>query len=181
MSRRFQFSLRALLVATTLIGAGLATLLTQLRAVESIHALEGICWCDLGDGYPSHPESIEAKHKWRRRFAGVLYPVVEVEIPPMRKTFDERREAMRGAGGGVMWLGPVRNSGRDFNDDDLAGCLRFPKLKRLDISFSNVSDAGVASLTKMRSLEYLSLAGTRITPAGIQRLKQNLPQCNISD
>jgi hypothetical protein len=178
MSRRFQFSLRAMLVVTTLICVGLAIFLDRIRAIESINALDGICWYDLGDGYPGPLEPTASK--WRRCFVGIVYPVVEVEVPPTQKTFDERRETLSRSGDGVMWFGLMRVGGRDFTDRDLAACLRFPRLKRLDISFSKVSDAGVESLARMHALRYLDLRGTLVTPTGVDRLKSCLPQCQIS-
>lgn len=48
-------------------------------------------------------------------------------------------------------------------DEDLSYILRFENLERLNLNFSGITGKGLQTLTALKHLKYLSLAGTRIT------------------
>ncbi len=67
-------------------------------------------------------------------------------------------------------------------DDDVVRIAAFTKLRSLDLDgCSEVTDAGLVHVRKLKNLEYLSVKGTQITPEGIEELKRALPDCNVAD
>jgi hypothetical protein len=60
------------------------------------------------------------------------------------------------------------------------GDLDFPNLKNLALEqLRNVTDEGISHLAGFKSLEFLSVAGTKVTPTGIRHLKKKLPEVTI--
>ena len=51
--------------------------------------------------------------------------------------------------------------------------------KSLDLSNSDITDAGLKHLAGLTALEWLNLDGTGITDAGIKDLRASLPNCHI--
>jgi hypothetical protein len=43
----------------------------------------------------------------------------------------------------------------------------------------NVTDEGISHLAHFKSLEFLSIAGTKVTKAGIKHLQAKIPECTI--
>ncbi|MFP6613293.1 MAG: hypothetical protein VB835_13365, partial [Pirellulales bacterium] len=50
---------------------------------------------------------------------------------------------------------------------------------RVSLYRTNITDAGLANLKGLSSLEVLYLYGTQVTDAGVEKLKQALPKCMI--
>ena len=60
------------------------------------------------------------------------------------------------------------------------GDLDLPNLKTLALEqLTNVTDEGISRLARFKSLEFLSVAGTKVTPTGIRHLKNKLPELTI--
>jgi hypothetical protein len=59
------------------------------------------------------------------------------------------------------------------------GELDFPELKTLALEHLNVTDEGIAHLAHFKSLEFLSIADTKVTKAGIKHLQLKIPSCTI--
>jgi internalin A len=55
----------------------------------------------------------------------------------------------------------------------------FPFLRRLRLSDTPITDAGLIHLRECRKLEELRLTGTRVSDAGVRDLQQALPKCLI--
>jgi hypothetical protein len=49
-----------------------------------------------------------------------------------------------------------------------------------DLYRALVTDDAVASLAQIKTLTYLNLQFTKIAPAGVERLRQELPRCRIA-
>jgi hypothetical protein len=65
-------------------------------------------------------------------------------------------------------------------DDLLIEVANFPRLKYLSLAFSpGITDAGLAHLTRMKTLRSLSLESTKVTESGARKLSDALPQCQI--
>lgn len=63
-----------------------------------------------------------------------------------------------------------------------AGAARLAEMKRLRQLFlgkTRISDAGLAQLSRLRELRYLYIDGSNVSPAGIERFEERLPQCTI--
>ncbi|HET6328088.1 MAG TPA: hypothetical protein VFG04_25620 [Planctomycetaceae bacterium] len=59
------------------------------------------------------------------------------------------------------------------------GELNFPYLRVLSIENLPVTDEGILHLARFKSLEFLSIAGTKVTPTGKRHLKEKLPEVTI--
>jgi hypothetical protein len=60
------------------------------------------------------------------------------------------------------------------------GEIDLPNLKTLALEgLGKVTDEGISHLSRFKSLEFLSLAGTKVTPTGMRHLKGKLPEVTI--
>jgi len=60
------------------------------------------------------------------------------------------------------------------------GELDLPNLRILAIeNLHNVTDEGISHLARFKSLEFLSVAGTKVTNNGKRHLKEKLPEVTI--
>ncbi|HEY7427852.1 MAG TPA: hypothetical protein VH682_26710 [Gemmataceae bacterium] len=67
-----------------------------------------------------------------------------------------------------------------ITDAGLVHVKELPKLKYLDLRYNAITDAGLEHLKEMKTLQQISLGGVKgVTPAGVERLRQHLPGCNI--
>ena len=53
------------------------------------------------------------------------------------------------------------------------------KVRRLALSTTRITDAGLKEVAKMKQLTKLHLSRTKITDAGVAELKKALPKCEI--
>ena len=66
------------------------------------------------------------------------------------------------------------------DDDDLAHVARFTELRQLRLwGCAKVTDAALVDISKLTDLYRLSIAGTQITPDGVEELKKTLPNCDV--
>jgi uncharacterized protein DUF4339 len=66
-----------------------------------------------------------------------------------------------------------------LTDKGLAHLRELDSLQRLSLEETQVTDDGLTALHGMHSLRMLLLDGTRVTAAGADRLRQNLPRCEV--
>ena len=66
------------------------------------------------------------------------------------------------------------------DDNALAMLYRFGELRSLDLRDTQVTDGGVRHIAALRQLEQLDIRGTRITGDGLQKLREALPNCEIT-
>jgi hypothetical protein len=52
-------------------------------------------------------------------------------------------------------------------------------LRRLDLSETNVTDAGIDKLVALKNLDVLRLYKTGVTVAAINKLQSSLPSCHV--
>jgi hypothetical protein len=52
-------------------------------------------------------------------------------------------------------------------------------LKTLDLSRTNVSDAGIEEIAKLKSLEFLDVSETSVTEQGVEELQLAAPKCRV--
>ena len=65
------------------------------------------------------------------------------------------------------------------NDGDLVGVAEHAQLKWLILDNTDVSDAGLVFLYRLRKLRRLYVRGSRVTSAGIEKLKRALPDVEV--
>ena len=72
--------------------------------------------------------------------------------------------------------------GSNVTDKGFAHVANLKKLTLLDMSLTgtNLTDSSVETLAGLKSLKKLNINRSRISPAGIERLKQALPKTNMS-
>jgi hypothetical protein len=70
--------------------------------------------------------------------------------------------------------------GMSFEDHDLKPLEEFQVLRCLRLTHTNISDASVLHLEKLKGVKSLNIRCTHITPSGAARLKLALPQCQVS-
>ena len=60
------------------------------------------------------------------------------------------------------------------------GEIDFPNLKTLALEgLRHVTDEGISHLSRFKSLEFLSIAGTKVTPTGIRHIKGKIPSLTV--
>jgi Leucine-rich repeat (LRR) protein len=64
-------------------------------------------------------------------------------------------------------------------DKGLVNLYKLPNLRSLSLTADNITDASVPSLIKLKKLQGLGVRHTKITPAGIDRIRAALPNCSI--
>ena len=52
-------------------------------------------------------------------------------------------------------------------------------LEELDLGYTAMDDTGLAHLTPLKGLRKLGLRGTKVTPAGAERLRKDLPNTEV--
>jgi hypothetical protein len=180
--RRFQFSIRSLLVLVVVIAVSCSWMAAAMKkAREQNEALKEIS--KLGGGV-----------EFDYRFEGDYWIFDAITWPPepawLRKTF----------GGGLfdrVYLATLPDdtsltvldrlpdlwylilSDCSVTDAGLATLGRLPKLRRLYLYNTRISDAGLIHLTKLTSLQELLLIGTNVTEDGVKKLQKALPNCLI--
>jgi Leucine-rich repeat (LRR) protein len=153
--RRFQFSLRTLMIFTMIcaVAAGwLGKWIEQKRieqeAVDAIRKQGGVVLYDyaIRDAHEHNGRWELWGPAWLRNFLGEGF-FSEVER--------------------VHFRSPQSN----VHDADLANLKRLAQLKCLTLCATKVTDAGLASLKGLTQLQDLDLSGNHITAAGLQHLK----------
>lgn len=149
MPRRFQFSIRSLLLLMLLASLPLGWMAFQqakrerrwrrFHAIQKLGGQLDLHFCDKGE--PCEGDGADDHPPWY---------IIAVRLPKSRVT-----------------------------DADLALVESIGTLKELDLSETAVTDQGLLRLDHLQKLERLDLHGTRVTEAGISRLQKALPKCEI--
>lgn len=86
---------------------------------------------------------------------------------------------------GAIHLGRLENleiaqlSRTGIGDAGLTSLGRLSRLQHLDLEGTPLTDAATIPLAAIKSLRHLNVRGTRITGAGVARLQELLPECDI--
>lgn len=150
MSRRFQFSLRALLVVLTLAGVGMGAYANRVR-----HQQEAVARIEHMGAFAYYGYEWDDSRDWFH--AGVVHEPGPALI----------RNSL-----GIDWLDSVvaiRFDGCSVSDTDLHWLTqRLPELRYLELRLTAVGDQGVSSIDKLRKLRNLELAETRVSDIGLK-------------
>lgn len=149
MARRFQFTIRLLLILTLLVSLPLGWMAfrraqrerrwKRLLAIQKLGGKIDLHFPNQGE--PVEGDGADDSPPWY---------IIAVRLPKSRVT-----------------------------DDELAFIESIATLKRLDLSKTRISDAGLARLERLHQLQQLDLRGTRTTETGVSRLQKLLPNCKI--
>jgi hypothetical protein len=95
-------------------------------------------------------------------------PFVHVHCTNVRATFgDAQLAALEAIGPQILWLDV---SETQVTDAGLATVEKFPNLTRLHLNRTAITDAGLTHLARLGHLESLNLYGTKITDTGLTSL-----------
>lgn len=126
-------------------------------------------------------------------------PIVVVDLNRLKAT-DEQVEALKS----LQYLEELRLEDSQVTDAGLAHLMAFkqlqivdlhksqkitdkgieslkalPKLSKLELSYTRLGDGAVDSLLQAKQLKVLHLTGTRVTSAGLKKLRDGLPGCEV--
>ncbi len=66
------------------------------------------------------------------------------------------------------------------NDADLKQLVALDKLESLSVVLHLITDDGLTSLAKLKSLKALDLKGSKVTAAGVKKFRAALPECKVT-
>ena len=164
---RLQFSLRSLFLLTLVLALGLGWFMTELRqagrqrrAVAAVVKRGGQVWYSDGSvaDYVTYQLGNRASSsaRWLSRLFGddFLLRAVEVDFPCR----------------GNPLPGPANFAG--VHDDDLTAFQDLPRLHRLRLADTEVTDAGLTHIERLSNLHELDLRNTQIGDSGLRQLKR---------
>jgi hypothetical protein len=174
--RRYQFSLKTLLVGLTLLCLGPGGYVAyeqnkarrQKGAVDSIEELGGVV--DYG-------RNVSARSAMLRQILGddSFGGVESIDFwNPSRVTDAELKHLA-----GLKRLTTLHLDNSQVTD---AGLEKLAGLKCLSVLYLNntqVTDAGLVHLAGLNNLEFLGVYRTQVTDAGVAELQKSLPNCQI--
>ena len=166
--RRFQYSLRTLLIVVFLASVGMSFIAVRIQrvqrqktAVATIRANGGSTWYDYqkGEGVSEPPGPA-----WLRDRFGIDWVA---DVVGASVTSDKNMEPV----GGLLRLKALHACGRGISDAGLKHIEGLKRLETLVLSDTGISDTGLQSLKGLTELRYLGLEGTRITGEGLENLQ----------
>jgi Leucine-rich repeat (LRR) protein len=168
--RRFQFSIRSLLLLVVAVAIPCSWLAVEMQAAEKqrqaadkIRNMEGQVSYDCG---PILPRSVVVPDGpvWLRRLLGNDF-------------FNDSVNALLFGDTEMEWLEGLPNlqllslGGNTMTDAGLRHLDGLTQLRLLSLGFTRVSDAGLQHLERLTRLQVLSLSETNITDSGLQHLR----------
>lgn len=205
--RWYQFSLRMLLVLTTIAGFGLGYVGYERRLAQHQHEIEaaltkhGIKLLGMReDSRPDWLKSILGDDSAGRKSFVLVRPGLAASSPavmdqvianlrqlPNTKSlvFEDTQLGDKGLGHfrGLTQLQFVSLNKTQVTDVGLLGLREFKSLKQLNLMQTQTSDAGLREIAHHQDLETLGLGGTKVTDAGLQELVslRKLKWLNLAD
>lgn len=159
--RWFSYSLRTLLVFVTIASVGFGWLGMKMRqaerqrqAIEVIQALGGAVFYDYERDFNEifNPSPTPPGPEWIRDFLGDNF-FAEVTA--------------------------VNLSRMNVGDDVMVQLQELPKLQRIHLWGTKITDAGLIYLERLSELQTLDVSDTKVTEAGCQELQKALPNLEI--
>jgi len=184
---RFQFSLRSLVVLVVAVAVPLGWFGVKLReaerqrkAVEAIRAAYGkVLWDYEVDehGFDSGKQEPPAP-AWLRKVVGddFFADVLFVAFHDPTKVGDVVLDHVEG----LSRVKALDLSGTQLTDAEVQQLKGLTELEQLFLDDTHVTDVAVKHLKGLRRLEQLNLVNTQVTNKGINELRRALPDCWIS-
>ena len=183
--RWLQFSLRTLFVVVTVfciwVGITAKRAREQRLAVEAILELGGTVFYDFHyyeeDGETSiNPSREPSSPKWLRDWLGLdlFHRVRKVQAVKLL-------QIPQFPSGGIHFLGPMPQATQLSQriDEHMVHLAALHDLETLDLSHSDLTDAGLGYVTGFTNLQYLNLRNTDVTEDSVKKFQQSLPNCQI--
>lgn len=183
--RWYQYRLRTLLVAVTLVGCGMGWLGFKIRIaarqeadVAALVKLGGSVEYDYDtDGHGNRVyNAVPPGPKWLRALLGddLFRNVTGFDLTDTPATDIELKHLRHLTA--LEWL---HLDGTQITDAGLEQLEELTKLKELTLVRTQVTDAGMDHLKGLVELGELHLYGGQVTSAGAKKLQQALPDCQI--
>jgi hypothetical protein len=178
--RRFQYSLRSLLLLVVAVAVACSWLATEMQrarrqrqAVAAVVAMDGYVQCEIDpDAFPD--EIAPNCPMWLKEFLGDDFFVKVVEVVVYKDTKLANLKAL-------CELESLELCDPALNDAELVDLWSFGQLQFLSVHGTRITDAGLDHLNRMSHLKTLWLYDTAVTRNGVKKLKQALPNCSIYD
>lgn len=169
--RWFQFRLRTLLAVVTLIAALLGWRLYVWRA-EQEQQRQAMAEIQARGGQTS-----VAFDSWAEAVALGGRKADNLVIFDKTQLTDDDLKALDNA----TLIRSLAIVGSQITDDGLAHLENLKQLEYLDLKKNKrLTDAGLVHLEGLKDLDQLILIGTQVTPAGVKKLQQKLPNTKIA-
>jgi len=169
--RRFQFSIRSLLLLVAVVAVSCSWLAVEIRqverqkeAVDAIVEARGDVWCNC-----------EPSPVWLRELLGdeFFWPVADVRLDWVTEDAELERVAL------FTRLEELQVSGYGVNDASLEHLEGLTQLRTLNLNFTQVTDSGLEHLAGLTNLRWLNVNRSQVTEEGVKKLQEALPDCEI--
>jgi hypothetical protein len=183
--RRFQFSLRTLLIAVLALGFMLGLLGSRvLRARRQRKAIEALTGQGASVMYDYESAAVERQEAPRLPVPQWLCAVFGVDFFADVVFVGKGPSSDLGQGDlGYLKAFPdleeLQLYQSDVTDEDLAHLAGLRRLRWLDLTSDEITDEGLKHLMKSSSLEEVFLGGEKITDGGVAQLRQALPNARV--
>jgi len=172
--RWYQFNLRTLLIGVLLVSLPLSWFACRVQEArkerEAVEALRDVGVAvvydyQLSDGHVSVPDNLGNADMY-----GIgSNDLAEPPGPPwLRRLLGDNFFA------NAVYVILLRGT-----DTDLAHVTAFTHLEALELCDSEVTDSGIIQLVECPELRYLGIRHTKVTPGGVKKLQEALPNCQI--
>ena len=181
--RRFQFSIRSLLVLVVVVALPLSWLATEMRAAR--RQTEAVTAIRTATDGPTKKTALRADD-WRLPFAETVVYDYEIDDAGVQRWPSQLPgpEWLRKLLGDDFFISArfIWAGGSHWSDADLAQLEALPTLEVL-VAGDGITDVGLMHLTHLVRLRHLYLTETRITDAGLRHLEnlRNLSVLRLSD
>ena len=163
--RRWQFSLKTLLLLPIVLGLLVGWLATERHRAEQ------------------HKMSVAQIQRFAGRVNRFDVPIptkffsdyFREQIEEDFQSFDVGAMSLRG----LNEFNQVDLAGTQITDADLACLKGVPNLYTLNLNNTPITDAGLMHLQELAAMRYLQITDTQVTNEGVERLKRVLPEITI--
>ena len=185
--RRFQFSIRSLLVLVVVVAMPCSWLAVEMkRAREQKQAVDSIC---ASDGFVIYAEMADDEGWFDDRKPQLPSQGLLVQFFGESFFYTVSSVHLVQAYGFRWWSqgGPISLGGlvtkytkREGARSILLALKDLPDLRALDLSNMPVDDSDTEYIIPLTGLRHLYLSSTRVTDSGVAKLQQALPNCKIT-
>jgi hypothetical protein len=193
LASRSRFGLRSVALVVALLGGLLAIYSLRLQRDRAAGAMI----LRLGGTYRvSNPViiihhedcTVQDDRTWKQRLRGRLQPVLPWDVVQVCLGGQRPREPHDGAGIGGDWSEisfgsrvrfPEWHAHTPATDADVALLRGLPSLECLDLAYTHVTDAAIDDLCSLPRLRIVRLDGSRFTAGGLENLRRRLPKCRV--
>lgn len=173
--RWYQFSLKALLIATILCGCVLAPIAYEHQKARSQHA--AVAALERRGGYLGFDSTTKPRSTAMRLLFGddKFAHLSAVDFAPGSKITDADLLHLRP----FAHLRYVGLDGMPVTDTSMVELGKQTELTELSLKQTQITDTGLVHLSRLTNLQLLWLEGTSVTDAGVQQLQHALPNTKI--